>query len=62
MGVGYSTLGKWNKQLREERVGKVPQASPMTPEQVETRELKKSVERLEPEKDILKKVSALLMS
>ena len=62
MGVGYSTLGKWVKQLREERAGKAPQASPMTPEQVEIRELKKRVERLELEKDILKKASALLMS
>lgn len=62
MGVGYSTLGKWVKQLREERAGKAPQASPMTPEQVEIRELKKRIERLELEKDILKKASALLMS
>lgn len=62
MGVGYSTLGKWVKQLREERVGKTPLASPMTPEQREIRELKKQIERLELEKDILKKASALLMS
>ena len=33
MGVGYSTLGKWVRQLREEREGKSPkQATPMTPE------------------------------
>lgn len=62
MDVGYSTLGKWVKQLREERAGKAPQASPMTPEQIEIRELKKRIERLEMEKDILKKASALLMS
>ena len=62
MGVGYSTLGKWVKQLREERAGKTPQASPMTPEQREIRELKKQIGRLELEKDILKKASALLMS
>ncbi|MBO1272824.1 transposase [Shewanella sp. 4t3-1-2LB] len=62
MGVGYSTLGKWVKQLREERAGKTPQASPMTPEQREIRELKKQIERLELEKEILKKASALLMS
>lgn len=59
MGVGYSTLGKWVKQLREERAGKSPQAAPMTPEQREIRELKKQVERLELEKEILKKASAL---
>ncbi|RDV24329.1 transposase, partial [Alteromonas aestuariivivens] len=51
MGVGYSTLGKWVKQLREERAGKPPQAAPMTPEQREIRELKKQVERLELEKE-----------
>ena len=63
MGVGYSTLGKWVRQLREEREGKSPkQATPMTPEQREIRELKKQVERLELEKEILKKASALLMS
>ncbi|EEX38885.1 transposase IS3/IS911 [Vibrio furnissii CIP 102972] len=62
MGVGYSTLGKWVKQLREERASKTPQATPMTPEQREIRELKKQIERLELEKEILKKASALLMS
>lgn len=34
----------------------------MTPEQREIRELKKQVERLELENEILKKASALLMS
>ena len=34
----------------------------MTPEQQEIRELKKQIERLELEKEILKKASALLMS
>lgn len=62
MGVGYSTIGKWVKQLREERAGKSPQATPMTAEQLEIRELKRRVERLELEKEILKKASALLMS
>lgn len=62
MGVGYSTIGKWVRQLREERQGEAPQATPMTDEQREIRELKKQVKRLEQEKDILKKASALLMS
>ena len=58
-GVGYSTSGKWVRQLREEREGKSPkQATPMTPEQREIRELKKQVERLELEKKTLKKASA----
>lgn len=62
MNVGYSTIGKWVKQLREERQGKAPKASPMTPEQIEIRELKKRIERIELEKEILKKATALLMS
>ncbi len=62
MGVGYSTIGKWVNQLREERSGKPPKAMPMTPEQIEIRELKKRIERIELEKEVLKKATALLMS
>ena len=62
MGVGYSTISKWVKQLREERKGIKPKAMPMTAEQIEIRELKKRIERIELEKDILKKATALLMS
>lgn len=62
MNVGYSTIGKWVKQLKEERQGKAPKATPMTPEQIEIRELKKQIERIELEKEILKKATALLMS
>ena len=62
MGVGYSTISKWVKQLREERKGIKPKAAPMTPEQIEIRELKKRIERIELEKEILKKATALLMS
>lgn len=62
MGVGYSTIGKWVRQLREERQGITPRATPMTDEQREIWEVKRQVERLELEKEILKKASALLMS
>jgi len=62
MGVGYSTISKWVKQLREERKGLKPKASPMTAEQIEIRALKKRIEQIEFEKDILKKATALLMS
>jgi len=62
MGVGYSTISKWVKQLREERKGIKPKASPMTAEQIEIRALKKRIEQIEFEKDILKKATALLMS
>jgi transposase len=62
MGVGFSTVGKWVKQLRQERDGKQIKQMPMTPEQIEIRELKKRNERIELEKEILKKATALLMS
>ncbi|MGL9774379.1 MAG: transposase, partial [Sodalis sp. (in: enterobacteria)] len=45
MDVGLSTMTKWVKQLRDERQGKTPKASPITPEQIEIRELKKKVQR-----------------
>jgi transposase len=62
MGVGFSTIGKWVKQFQQERQGARVKPTPMTPEQLEIRELKKRNERLELEKEILKKATALLMS
>jgi transposase len=41
MGVGYSTISKWVKQLKEERKGVKLKAAPMTVEQIEIRALKK---------------------
>jgi len=62
MNVGKSTMDKWVRQLREERNGKTPKASPISPEQIEIRELKKKLARLEEHNEILKKATALLMS
>lgn len=62
MNVGFSTIGKWVKQLKEERQGKSPKATPMTPEQLKIRELEKKIERIELENEILKKATALVMS
>jgi len=62
MNVGKSTMDKWVRQLREERKGNSPKASPMTEDQRRIRALEKQVKRLEMEKEILKKASALLMS
>lgn len=62
MNVGFSTIGKWVKQLKEERQGKTPKATPMTPEQLKIRELEKKIERIELENEILKKATALVMS
>lgn len=56
MDVGKSTMDKWIRQLKEERSGKSPITSPTTPEQIEIRELKKRLQRVEMERDILKKV------
>lgn len=57
MDVGLSTITRWVKQLRDERQGKIPKASPITPEQIEIRELKKKLQRIEMENDILKKAA-----
>lgn len=62
MNVGKSTMDKWVRQLKNERLGKSPKASPITPEQIEIRELKKKLARLEEHNSILKKATALLMS
>ena len=61
MGIGKTTLESWVRQLKAERTGKAPNASALTPEQREIRDLKRKIKRIE-EKDILKKATALLMS
>ena len=43
MGVGISTMDKWVRQLRQEKQGITPTASPITPEQAEIRALKKKL-------------------
>ena len=55
MNVGKSTMDKWVRQLKGERAGKSPTTSPMTPEQIEIRELKKRLQRVEMEKGYIKK-------
>ena len=62
MDVGKSTVDKWAKQLKQERGGVSPSASPMTPDQIKIRELEKKIRLIEEEKEILKKATALLMS
>ncbi len=49
MNVGLSTMTRWVKQLRDERQGKTPKASPITPEQLEIRELRKKIQHIEME-------------
>ncbi|EPG6553068.1 IS3 family transposase [Escherichia coli] len=55
MDVGLSTMTRCVKQLRDERQGKTPKASPITPEQIEIRKLRKKLQRIEMENEILKK-------
>ena len=63
MNVGISTMARWVTQLKQERQGKpYDDATPMTPEQLKIRELEKRIQRIELEKAILKKATALLMS
>ena len=62
MNVGKSTMENWVRQLKQERAGISPKASPMTPDQIKIRELEKKIARIEEEKEILKKATALLMS
>ena len=63
VSVGPTAMRRWVDQLRDERGGVTPQRSKaMTPEQQRIQELEGQVRRLEREKEILKKATALLMS
>ncbi len=52
-------MTKWVKQLRDERQGKTPKTSQITPEQIERRELKRKLQGIEKENKILQKATAL---
>jgi len=63
MGVGYTALDRWVRQLRQERSGEPPEKGrAITDTQRQIQELKAQIKRLEREKTILKKATALLMS
>lgn len=62
LSVGESALRRWADQLQKERTGVTPQSKALTPEQQKIQELEARVARLEREKSILKKATALLMS
>jgi len=62
-GVSKTAMRDWVKRLRQERHGITPtKGKAITPEHQEIQLLKARVKRLELEKEILKKASALLMS
>lgn len=68
--AGSSAIRRWVKQLRSERNGGItapgimisPSAVPLTPDQQRIRQLEERIHRLERDKEILKKATALLMS
>ena len=62
MDVGRTAIGRWVQQLQDERNGVTPRTKALTPEHQRIQELEAQVERLEREKLILKKATALLMS
>jgi transposase len=62
MGVSKSTMESWVRKLRSERLGNAPKGEALTPEQREIQDLKRRLRRVEEEKEIIKKATALLMS
>ena len=62
VGVAESVLRRWVQQMGEERQGRTPANPAMTTDQRRIQELEARIERLEREKTILKKATALLMS
>ncbi|EDO1767128.1 transposase [Salmonella enterica] len=57
MNVSLSAINRWVKSLRMERQGKTPPGLSLTPEQTELREMRKRIQRLEMENEILKKAT-----
>lgn len=62
MGVGRSTMDRWVKELRAELGGTPTHPTPMTSDHQKIKALETRIKRLEMEKEILKKATALLMS
>ena len=60
--LGENMLRRWIKQVKFERNGGVSQATALTPEQREIQALKKQITKLEREKAVLEKATALLVS
>src|SRR5471032_2818945 len=62
LGIGESALRRWVGQVQKEHQGVTRQSKALTPEQQKIQELEARIARLEREKSILKKATALLMS
>ena len=62
LDVVETALRRWVDQLKLERGGETPKSKALTSDQRRIQELEARVNRLEREKSILKKATALLMS
>ena len=62
LDVGETAIRRWVKQLKDEHGGHTPKFKALTPEQKKIQDLEARIKRLETEKRILKKATALLMS
>lgn len=62
LGIGKTAMRSWVKQLSNELSGITPKGKAITFEHQKIKELEARCKRLEMEKDILKKATALLMS
>ena len=63
VGVGPTAMRRWVEQLRAERSGHTPgKSAALTPEHQRIQELEARLQKVEREKEILKKATALLMS
>lgn len=59
-GVGPTAIRRWVAQLMQESEGITPKPGALTPEQKRIQELEAHIKKIEWEKDILKKATALL--
>lgn len=62
LSIGETVLRRWVSQLQQENAGITPKSKALTPEQQRIKELEARIDRLEREKTILKKATALLMA
>ena len=62
LGVGPTAMRRWVTQLSQEYQGITPKGGAITTEQQHIQTLEMRIKRLEREKEILKKATALLMS
>ena len=63
LDIGETALRRWVSQIQAESQGYVlPGSKPISPEQQRIRELENRIKKLEEDKEILKKATAILMS